>query len=337
MRSVPHILPRSHSICYFSEYSDSHPFILPLLQWDSLGLKTFFPLCCGHEVVGTVIEAGKDAQLKVGDRVGCGPQRNSNCYRNKLPELCVNCQNGEEQLCVHGVEGLYNPKTGGFGSQVRVPWRFAFKLPEEIPSHVAGPLLCAGVTVFSPIVHADLRPGAKVAVVGIGGLGHMALMYAKAMGYEVTAVTRSLDKVEQIKQYGATQIINSSDKEDMEKHQGTFDFVLNTVSAPIAADQYLRLLKARGKLTYVGLGCDNIQVNPFSLVSGCKNISGSYIGGRKDMEDMLAFSAKHKIFPTCEVVEAPFGTNSAEKVTAAVAKVINNSARFRMVLDYKKQ
>jgi len=307
-------------------HSDIH---MLLDEWKGHGAAAIYPLCPGHEAIGRVTHVAPDVtHLKVGDRVGFGPQRNS-CRQ------CDLCQIGDENICIKGTEGLYSPKTGGFGSHIRAPAHFAFKIPDEIPSEYAGPLMCAGVTVFSPLRKHPLAAGSKVAVVGIGGLGHLAVQYAAAMGYEVTAITRSLEKAEQIKAYGAKDILVSTDAEAMKASASKFHMILNTVSATIPADVYLNLLRPNGKLICMGVGEVSFSVNPFVLLTGNRQIIGSMIGGTEDMKAMLEFSAKHKIFPTIEVVEAPFGQNSADKVTAAVKKVLDNKARFRMVLDYK--
>lgn len=308
-------------------------------DWAVHGIKAAMPLCPGHEVVGHVVAIGSDVTShKIGDRVGCGPQRDSACYRDNISPKCENCENGEEQLCENGIISLYNPKSGGFGSYLEVPQHFAFKIPAEISSAHAGPLLCAGVTVFSPLVAAGLPKGAKVAVVGVGGLGHLGIQYAAKMGFEVTAITTSMDKAPLIKSLGAVNIIDSTDPAQMAKHKLYFHYILNTVSAPISTDAYLAMLKKKGTLCYVGLGNEPVSMSPFAIAGGGnKRVVGSFIGGSVDMVNMLKFSAENDVMPMIEVVDVPFGSGNAGKVTAAVEKVVKNKARFRMVLDYKKE
>jgi uncharacterized zinc-type alcohol dehydrogenase-like protein len=298
-------------------------------EWAGHGMSTQYPLCPGHEAVGNVVAVGSEVTtLKVGDRVGCGPQRDS-CGS------CASCDAGSENTCTK-MEFLYNPRSGGFGAHLRLPAAFTFKIPDAIPSDCAAPLLCAGLTVFAPLRKFPLPKASKVAVVGIGGLGHLAVQYAAAMGYEVTAITRSMDKAEQIKGYGAKHILLSTDADAVKASAGQFAMILNTVSATIPVDMYLSLLGPNGRLVMLGVGDKPLSVNPFALVAGNKSIHGSLVGGSEDMVQMLNFSAEHKVFPTIEVVDCPFGQGNADKVTAAVDKVVKNQARFRMVMDYKK-
>jgi uncharacterized zinc-type alcohol dehydrogenase-like protein len=308
-------------------HSDIHGM---LDEWKSHGMGSQYPLVPGHEAIGVIVAVGSDVTThKVGDRVGCGPQRDS-CGK------CCYCARGDENECTGPVEFLYNPRTGGFGSHLRLPARFAFHIPDGISSDVAGPLMCAGLTVFSPLRKYPLPAGSKVAVAGVGGLGHLAIQYAAAMGYEVTAITRSMDKAEQIKAYGAKDVLISTDDEAMKASAGKFAMILNTISATIPADRYLSLLGPQGKLVIMGVGDVALSINPFALVAGNKSVVGSSIGGSADMKAMLEFSAKHSIFPTIEVIDCPFGKNCADKVTAAVDKVVKNTVRYRMVMDYKK-
>lgn len=298
-------------------------------DWEGMIAKLApYPLCCGHEVIAKVVEVGSNVTThKVGDRVGFGPQRDS-CG------TCEMCEEGRDNLCLN-YKSLYNPSTGGFGSHIRAPASYAFHIPSSIPSHLAAPLLCAGSTVYSPLKKANLAPGSRVAVMGIGGLGHLCVQMAVAMGYEVTAITRSLDKVADIKGYGATHVIDSNDKDEMARHTGRFHMVINTSSAHIDLAQYLALVRRTGTFVFLGLGA-KLELNPFNVVIGEKTITGSFIGGKQDIIDMFELCSKHNIYPTVEVVEAPFGHNNASKVSEAIQKIINNQARYRMVLDYQK-
>ena len=282
----------------------------------------------GHEVVGKVVAVGADVKsIKVGEVVGFGPQRGS-C------ESCSYCSEGLENCC-SGFKGLYDSwrdeaKTlvnfGGYATSITVHERFAFPIPAGIPLEVAGPLLCAGVTTYAPLARLA-KKGMKVGVVGIGGLGHMGLQYAAAMGTECWAISTSGAKEAEARSFGAQHFLISTDAAAMAAKKGYFDVILCTASSNFEMKPYLKLLKARGSFALVGLAPVDkpLGFRPFDIVDGEKNIVGSMIGGVPCMKEMLQFSADHKCFPKCEVIDFA-------SANEGFAKVLANSARYRMVL-----
>jgi len=274
----------------------------------------------GHEVVGKVVAVGAGVStIAVGQTVGFGPQRGSCGACSECAELVENC-------CAK-FEPLYDPKFGGYATSITVDERFAFPIPDGIPLEVCGPLLCAGVTTFAPLAR-NVKAGDKVGVVGIGGLGHMALQYARAMGAHVVAITTSAAKTAEAKSFGAAEVLVSTDAAAMEAAKNSFDFILCCASGNFKVATYTALLKPRKSFCLVGLPAVDqpLVFEPFHIVGGERQIIGSMIGGTKAMKDMLAFSAAHKCFPVCEVI--PFA-----KAQEGFAKIMANSARYRMVLD----
>jgi D-arabinose 1-dehydrogenase-like Zn-dependent alcohol dehydrogenase len=278
-----------------------------------------YPVVPGHEVVGIIKAMGKDVKgLQLGDRVGFGPQRSS-CGE------CEYCLKEEDQACPNFV-GLYDPLFGGYATTIQVDYRFAFKIPDSIPSEVAGPLLCAGVTSYSPLAK-YAKKGDKVGIIGVGGLGHMGIQYAAAMGCETWAISTSNAKEAEAKTFGATHFLVSTDPEQMAAQKNTFDFILCTASANFKVNDYLKLLKPQKSFCLVGLPAVDqpLTFYPFDVVAGERKIVGSMIGGRKTMRDMLQFSADHKIYPLCQVI--PFSD-----AQAGFDRILANQVRYRMVL-----
>jgi D-arabinose 1-dehydrogenase-like Zn-dependent alcohol dehydrogenase len=278
-----------------------------------------YPMVPGHEVVGTVVAAGPAVtKVRVGQVVGFGPQRNS-CHS------CGYCADGVDNCCTK-FEGLYDPKFGGYATSITVNENFAFPIPDGIPAEVAGPLLCAGVTTFAPLAR-NVKPGDRVGVVGIGGLGHMGLQYAAAMGAETWAISTSAAKEAEARKFGAARFLVSTDADAMKAVAGTFDFILCCASGDFPTGAYLRLLKPRKSFCLVGLPAVDQPVKflPFDIIAGEKNIIGSMIGGTVAMKDMLEFSAAHRCFPQVEVIDFADANKGFEKILA-------NSARYRMVL-----
>jgi D-arabinose 1-dehydrogenase-like Zn-dependent alcohol dehydrogenase len=281
-----------------------------------------YPMVPGHEAIGIVKAIGSAVTMvAVGQVVGFGPQRDS-C------SACEFCASDEQNLCPK-FKGLYDPDFGGYATSVTVPETFAFPIPEGIPLHLAGPLLCAGITTFAPLAR-HAKAGQKVGVVGIGGLGHMGLQYARAMGCETVAITTSAAKEAEAKGFGAHAILLSTDAAAMKAHGGTFDFILCTASGKMDVGAYMALLKPRKSFCLVGLPpvAEPLAFVPFNVVGGEKQIIGSMIGGVKSMKEMLEFSAAHKCFPACEVI--PFA-----EANAGFAKILAGAARYRMVLDIR--
>ena len=278
-----------------------------------------FPLVAGHEVVGEVTEVGaKVGGLQVGDRVGVGWIRNA-C------RVCDHCLRGEENICRQGYTGLIVGNHGGFADRVRVPADFTYKIPKALDSASAAPLLCAGITVYTPLRTHITYPGMKVGVMGIGGLGQLALKFARAMGAEVTALSSSDSKESQAKAFGAHHFQRWGAAEDMQALTGAFDLILCTVSGETDWDTAFGLLANNGKLCFVGLPVSSLQVPLLPLIFGQKSVVGSIVGGRRFMQEMLEFAALHQIKPMVE-------TMPLKQVNEAMDKVATNQARYRIVL-----
>ncbi len=276
-----------------------------------------YPLVPGHEVVGTVAACGPAVtDVRVGQRVGVGWQSGS-CL------TCEWCLRGDEMCCAQA-EATCVGRPGGFADRLRVDSRFAHPLPDALTSEHAAPLLCAGITVYAPLA-ADVRPGMRVGIIGIGGLGHLALQFARAMGAEVTAFSTTPEKAAEAERCGARHFVVSSDARQMEQARGTLDYLLSTVTVPLDWPLWLDLLRHRGTLTLVGASPGTVSVSPMALIVGQKAIRGSAIGGRAAMRAMLAFAARTGVRPQVEVVPL-------REVNAALAKVRANQARYRIVL-----
>ena len=276
----------------------------------------------GHEVIGKVVAIGSAVTtIAVGQTVGFGPQRSS-CG------TCTECNEKVENCCAK-FEPLYDPKFGGYATSITVNEHFTFPIPDGIPLDACGPLLCAGVTTYAPLSR-NVKAGDKVGIVGIGGLGHMALQYARAMGAHVVAITTSASKSEEAKSFGAAEILVSTDADAMKAAANSFDFILCCASGNFKCATYTALLKPRKSFCLVGLPSVDqpLVFEPFHIVGGERQIIGSMIGGTKAMKDMLDFSAKHKCFPQIEVI--PFA-----KAQEGYAKIMSNTARYRMVLKMK--
>lgn len=277
-----------------------------------------YPLIPGHEIIGTVVELGRGVHhLKKGDRVGVGWQCGS-CLQ------CEFCVRGDENLCDH-TQATCVGHFGGFADGVVVDSRFAFPIPSDLPSETTAPLLCGGITVYSPMVHYGVRPSMKVGVMGVGGLGHMALQFASAMGCEVTAFTTSPDKEVEAVKLGAHRVVVMQDAAAVARAANSQDFLISTVSGAVDWMLAMSFLRPDGKLCVVGASPTPIQVPVMALISGRRSVVGSPIGSRHRIVEMLEFAARHEIGAIVEVT--PLG-----KVNEAIAKVRANQARYRMVL-----
>ncbi len=285
-----------------------------------------FPLVPGHEIAGIVAEIGSAvSKHKIGDRVGVG------CLVNSCME-CENCLAGDQQFCEQSV-GTYGSTDrdgtmtqGGYATHVVVTENFALKIPEGINLDVAAPLLCAGITTFSPLKHWGAGPGKKVAVVGLGGLGHMAVKIASAMGAEVTVLSQSLKKKDDGLKLGASDYRATSDEstfKDLHKH---FDLIINTVSASINISDYLGLLRVNGTMVNVGAPAEPLPVNAFALIGGRRSFAGSQIGGIEETQEMLDFCAEHGLGAEIEVI-------SADQINDAYERVLKSDVRYRFVID----
>ncbi|MFG6477213.1 NAD(P)-dependent alcohol dehydrogenase [Microbacterium sp. P06] len=286
-----------------------------------------YPLTVGHEIVGTVAEVGSDVtRHAVGDRVGVG------CMVNSCRE-CENCLAGEEQYCLRGNVGTYGNvdrdgsiTQGGYSEKVVVDEDFVLRVPESIPYEKAAPLLCAGITTYSPLHHWNAGPGKKVAIVGLGGLGHMAVKIAHAMGAEVTVLSQSLRKKDDGLAMGADHYYATSDPETFEKLKNSLDLIVNTVSAPLDLKQYLGLLALDGTMVNVGAPPEPLPIQVFTLFSNRRSFAGSSIGGIRETQEMLDFCAEHGIAPEVELIDA-------SQINEAYERVLASDVRYRFVID----
>lgn len=286
-----------------------------------------YPLVPGHEIAGIVTQVGSEVtKFTVGDRVGVG------CMVDSCGE-CVNCQKGEEQYCLNGMTGTYGAidkygqhTQGGYSSHIVVTEGFVVRIPDGIELDVAAPLLCAGITTYSPLRHWGANPSKKVAVVGFGGLGHMAVKLAHAMGAEVTVLSQTLSKQEDGLRLGADHYYATSDPKTFEKLAGSFDLIVNTVSAKIDMSAYLSLLAVDGTLVNVGAPPELLEVNAFSLIGHRRSFAGSMIGGIRETQEMLDFCAEHNVVPEIEII-------SADQIDEAWERVLASDVRYRFVID----
>jgi uncharacterized zinc-type alcohol dehydrogenase-like protein len=286
-----------------------------------------YPYVPGHEIAGVVSEVGPEVtRYAAGDRVGVG------CMVNSCRE-CSSCERGDEQYCLTGATFTYGSvdrdgtiTQGGYSSQVVVDEDFVVRIPDGLELDAAAPLLCAGITTYSPLRHWNAGPGTQVAVVGLGGLGHMAVKLATAMGAEVTVLSQSLRKQEDGLRMGAKAYYATSDRETFNELAGKFDLIINTISAPFNAGKFLRLLAVDGALVNVGAPPEALSLNVFSLIGGRKTFAGSSIGGIRETQEMLDFCAEHGIAPEIEKI-------TADQINDAWERVLASDVRFRFVID----
>lgn len=279
---------------------------------------THYPMVPGHEIIGEVVATGNAVKnLKIGDKVGLGWQSGS-CMS------CDQCMQGQHHLCSKG-EATIVGRNGGFADYVRGHWSWAIPLPDAIDMSKAGPLLCGGITVFNPIILAGVKPTDKVGVIGIGGLGHMALKFLKHWGCEVIAFSSNPNKKMEILNMGASQVINSTNPEELESITGKLNFILNTTNVTLDWNSYLTTLAPKGKFHTVGAVLEPMAIPAFSLIMGEKTVGGSPIGSPALTKTMLDFCVRHSIYP--EVEEFPM-----HKVNEAIEHLEQGKARFRIVL-----
>jgi len=286
-----------------------------------------FPVVPGHEIVGTVTEVGSDVtRHRVGDRVGVG------CMVGSCGE-CDSCRRGDEQYCASGMVGTYaatdrdgSTTQGGYSTHVVVDADYVLSVPEGIDPAAAAPLLCAGITMYAPLRRWGAGPGTKVAIVGLGGLGHMGVKIAHALGAEVTVLSQSLKKQEDGLRLGADDYRATSDPDTFEALAGRFDLIVNTVSAAIDLDAYLGLLAVDGTLVNVGAPAEPLSLHAMSLIAARRSFAGSMIGGIALTQEMLDFCAEHGIASEVEVIRA-------DQANEAYERVLASDVRYRFVID----
>jgi len=288
---------------------------------------SIFPMVPGHEIGGVVTAVGsKVTKYKAGDKVGVG------CFVDSC-RVCAPCMQGFEQFCIHSPVFTYNsrekdgtPTMGGYSDNIVVDENYVLRMPGNLPMDAAAPLLCAGITLYSPLKHWQAGPGKKVAILGLGGLGHMGVKIGHAMGAEVTVLSHSLRKQADAKRLGADRFYATSDPDTFLKLQGEFDLIINTVSSPIDFDPYMALLKIEGSMVLVGIPEKPIQLAAFSVIAGRRSLSGSMIGGIQETQEMLDFCAQHEI--ACDIEVIPI-----ERVNEAYERVVKSDVRYRFVID----
>jgi uncharacterized zinc-type alcohol dehydrogenase-like protein len=286
---------------------------------DSAWFPTPYPLVPGHEVVGKIVAAGEHAKkVKVGDTVGLGWFAGS-CMS------CSHCLSGDQNLCLTAEQTIVG-RHGGFADRVRCHWSTAIPLPSELDVKSSGPLLCGGITVFNPIVQFNVKPTDRVGVIGIGGLGHMALKFLNKWGCEVYAFSSSESKKQEILNMGAHQVVNSRNEAELKKIAGSLDFILNTVNVSLNWDAYMATLAPRGRLHTVGAVDAPVNLTVFPMLLGQKSFSGSPLGSPSTAAKMLDFCARHEIAPTIE-------TYPMSKANEALEHLRAGKARYRIVLE----
>jgi len=289
--------------------------------------NSIFPMVPGHEIAGVVAEVGSAvSRFSPGERVGVG------CLVDSCGE-CEYCQAGEEQFCTRGSVPTYNgreyngePTFGGYSQQIVVKDRFVVNIPDSIELQDAAPLLCAGITTYVPLKHWRVKEGTRLAVIGMGGLGHVAVQIAAAMGAEVTVLSQTLNKKDDGLRFGAKHYYATSERSTFKELASSFDVILNTVSANLNVDAYLRLLRVDGTLVTVGAPSAPDSFRAFSLIGGRRSLAGSAIGGLPDTQEMLDFCAEHGVVPAIELI-------GADQVGEAYDRVERSDVRYRFVID----
>lgn len=289
---------------------------------------TAYPCVPGHEIVGRVIQVGAQVQrFKAGDIAGVG------CLVDSC-RTCGSCEEHLEQFCENKAVFTYNSPDkhsggvtfGGYSESIVVDEAFVLRIPGNLDLAATAPLLCAGITTYSPLRHHGVSKGQKVGIVGLGGLGHMGVKLAKAMGAHVVVFTTSLSKVEDALRLGADEVVQSKDEAAMEKHLNSFHFILDTVGAKHDINAYLVLLKRDGNLTQVGVASEPLEVDVSNLIFGRRNFSGSLIGGLKETQEMLDFCGEHQITSDIEIIPI-------QQVNEAYDRLVKGDVKYRFVID----
>ncbi|QEM12854.1 MULTISPECIES: NAD(P)-dependent alcohol dehydrogenase [Mucilaginibacter] len=289
---------------------------------------SIFPMVPGHEIVGRVVKVGDHVKkFKVGDLAGTG------CLVDSC-RVCDNCKDGLEQYCTNGHSQTYNgyeqdhktPTYGGYSNTIVVHEDFVLRISDKLDLASVAPLLCAGITTYSPLRHWNIGKGHKIAVVGLGGLGHMGVKFGVAFGAEVTVLSTSAKKEEDAKKLGAHHFVVTSDAEQLKAVAGTFDFILDTVSAEHDLNVYLGLLKTNGTHVCVGVPTKPAEIAAFSIIGGRKSLAGSMIGGLPETQEMLDFCAEHNIVSDIELIDM-------KDIHAAYDRMLKGDVRYRFVID----
>jgi alcohol dehydrogenase (NADP+) len=321
--------PRDHDVVIDIHYcgichSDIH-------QVNNEWKGSTFPMVPGHEITGIVSKVGsRVTRYRLGDRVAVGNFVDS-CRK------CNPCQNGLEQYCLEGATWTYNaverangtqsiPTQGGYSSKIVVDENYVLSIPDSLPLDRTAPLLCAGITLYSPLIHWKAGPGKKVAIIGLGGLGHIGVKIAHTLGAEVTVLSRSVEKQEESKSLGADSYYATSDPTAFKKLRGYFDLIINTASVEVDLNRYMRLLALDGTLVLVGLPEKQMQISAFSLTIARRSLAGSVIGGLQQTQQMLDFCSKNDI--SCDIELIPI-----QSVNEAYQRVLNSDVRYRFVID----
>ena len=288
---------------------------------------SLYPMVPGHEIVGRVTAVGPNVKkFKPGDLAGVGVTVQT-CMQ------CENCLAGEEPYCVKGMVGTYNAKDydgnlmqGGYADNIVAPEHYVYSISPKLDLPAVAPLLCAGITTYSPLRFWKAGPNKKVGVVGLGGLGHMALKFAHSFGAHTVQFTTSESKIADAKKLGADDVVISKDPAAMQKHAGSFDFIVDCVSAPHDVNSYLNLLRRDGTLCLVGLPDQPVSVSPFSVITNRRSFAGSMIGGMAQTQEMLDYCAEHNIVADIEMT-------TYDKVNEAYERVLKSDVKYRFVLD----
>ncbi len=288
---------------------------------------SIFPMVPGHEIAGVVTAVGSAVtKYKVGDQVGVG------CFVDSCRQ-CTECTKGEDNYCLVGMNATYNgrdkdgaPTYGGYSNFIVVDENYVLRIPENLSLDAAAPLLCAGITLYSPLRHWSAGPGKRVGIVGLGGLGHMGVKLAHAMGAHTTVFSQSMKKSDDAKRLGADDYFAISDPESLKPLQGTFDLIISTVGVAMDFGPYLNMLKKDGSLVLVGAPEENSNFNAFGVIAGRKSIAGSMIGSIAETQEMLDFCGEHNIVSDIEVTPI-------DKVNEAYERMLKSDVRYRFVID----
>ncbi|MBS1729984.1 MAG: NAD(P)-dependent alcohol dehydrogenase [Bacteroidetes bacterium] len=290
--------------------------------------NTTYPVVPGHEIVGRVLAVGKEVtKFRAGDLAGIG------CLVDSCLS-CENCRNGLEQFCLEGCTGTYNNPAkdgtgmtyGGYSKEIVAREEFVLKISDQLPLEAVAPLLCAGITTYSPLRHWKIGKGDKVGILGLGGLGHMGVKFAVAMGAEVTMLSHTPSKEKDAKELGAHQFILTSNDAQVKSVQNYFDFILDTVSATHDYNFYLAMLKTNGVMTCVGVPPTPAQIPAGNLIFGRKSLAGSLIGGLPETQEMLDYCAQHHIVSDVEIIKM-------SEINEAYERMLKGDVRYRFVID----